>query len=79
VNAAGRSDLRSSPTERAARIERLRNSIARLEQTPLTPQRDHLLRTMRGRVVTLDTGAHSSSAWRSEPDDPLGSLARSLR
>jgi hypothetical protein len=53
----------------AARIERLRSLIARLEQSPRSRQRDAVLRAARQRVVTVDTGSHNPSAWRPKPDD----------
>jgi hypothetical protein len=49
--------------------------IAQLEQSPLSRQRDAVLRAVRQRVVTLDTGLRSSSAWRSKPDESRDALA----
>ena len=61
--------------EAAARIERLRSLLVRLEQSPRSPQRDAVLHDIRARVVALDTGLETSSAWRSKslgrPHDPF--------
>ena len=46
-----------------ARIERLRELVARLEQSPRSPGRDALLYEVRDRVVTLETGMSASIAW----------------
>ena len=53
----------------AARVDRLQNLIARIEQSPRSRQRDAVLSAARQRVVTVDTGAEDPSAWRSKPDD----------
>jgi sigma54-dependent transcription regulator len=63
------------PSTGTARIERLRSLIARLEQSAPSRRRDAVLRAVRERIVTLDTGSHNSSAWRSNPDDRPDSLA----
>jgi hypothetical protein len=51
------------------RIERLRDLSARLEQAPRSRKRDALLRTIRDRIVTLDTGPYESSLWQADAAD----------
>jgi hypothetical protein len=63
---------------RAARIEQLRSLIARLEQSAPSSRRDVVLRAVRARVVTLDTGLHNSSAWRSKSHDRREDLSFGL-
>jgi hypothetical protein len=52
-----------------ARIERLRDLIAQIEQAPRSKKRDAVLYAVQDRIVSLDTGASRSSAWRFKPDD----------
>jgi hypothetical protein len=52
-----------------ARIDELRDLIARIEESPASAERDALLRLVRDRVVTVETGIGRSSAWRSLSDD----------
>ena len=59
----------------SARIERLRTLVAQLEQSPPSRQREGLLRAARQRVVTVDTGPHETSAWRSNPAGQRDSLS----
>jgi hypothetical protein len=64
-----------------ARIDQLRDLIARIEESPASAERDALLRLVRDPLVTLDAGVGRSSAWRSLSDDrhartdPTASLA----
>ena len=58
-----------------ARIERLRSLVAQIEQSPPSRQRDAVLRAARQRVVTVDTGPHNATAWRSYSDDRRDSLS----
>ena len=46
-----------------ARIERLRGLIAAIERAPRSPERDRLLREVRDRMVTLQSGVEKSTAF----------------
>jgi hypothetical protein len=50
-------------------MARLRDLIARLEQTPRSPKRDVLLLAVRDRVVMLDTGVGEPSVWGYKTED----------
>jgi hypothetical protein len=54
------------------RLRRLRELLARIEQLPVSPESERMLREVRARVVDVDTGVTPSAML---PVDPVPTLA----
>jgi hypothetical protein len=60
------------------RVARLRRLAAVLERLPATASRDGLLIDVRGRLVAVDAGASSSSAWRAKQPAPQAAASAAI-